>query len=111
MKGICLYFAMRESEDYAEKSFDLIVDDIKTLMTGKDFYEKYKVGVEGYYIAKNDGSNCVSFLKALDTKISSKKDFYWLQSEEHCMFEVSTNVKLSQYFTEKDINSKLDCFL
>ena len=73
--------------------------------------EKYKGGVEGYYIAKNDSSNCVSFLKALDTKISSKKDFYWLQSEEHCMFEVITNVKLAEYFTEKDINSKLDRFL
>ena len=110
MKGICLYFASRESELHAEQSFDLIVEDIKSLMTGNDFFDKYKVAVEGYYIAKNDGSSCVSFLKALDAKNSSKQDYYWLQSEQHCMVEVSTNIMLPQYFTEKDIKSKLDRF-
>ena len=107
MKGVCLCVVCQGYPRDAEEKFSQICSQLKELITGFDFYEKYKAGVDGYSLANpNDGANGQNrFKEAMDRFVEKKQSFYWLNQEKDHFFEVQKDVDISMYFRDEDIKN------
>jgi len=107
MKGVCLGYTYKGIQRDAENHFQSIVSDLKSLLTNGDFYKKFKCGVDGFFMAKNDGSDGSTFKSIMEAKYNKKQDFFWLQNSKDYEIETQTNIKLSDYFRKEDIFTRI----
>ena len=109
MKGVCLCVVCHGYPQDAEEKFSLISSQLQEFIAGSGFYDKYKAGVDGYFLANptENENGQTGFKDAMDRFIEKKQAFYWLKQKKDHFFDVQTDVDLSMYFRDEDITNNI----